>query len=269
MLLDAAECASASRWPGARRHVHAARRRRRPGASDARPRRRRREARRADLRATPPVTRLEPRVADTPLGHVNADVVVRATGGATRPSCPATSATCVPIYSLMIGTEPLPKEFWDEVGLEGRETVQRPPLPHLLRDAHRGRPHRHRRPRRAVPLRLVAERDFDARPPRVREHCDTLAARALPRRSGDCAGHAPLGRALRRPATGTPRSASTATGGMAWSGGYVGDGVSTTNLGRPHAARPHPRRRHASSRRCPGSTTAPSSGSPSRCAGSA
>ena len=47
----------------------------------------------------------------------------------------------------------------------------------------------------------------------------------------DVRDHAPLGRSARAsPATGTPRSGWTATTGLAWAGGYVGDGVSTTNL---------------------------------------
>ena len=54
---------------------------------------------------------------------------------------------------------------------------------------------------------------------------------------------------------------------MAWAGGYVGDGVSTTNLaGRTLRDLILDSRR--SSRACRGSTTAPSPGSPSRCAGS-
>ena len=54
-----------------------------------------------------PVTRLEPHVASTPFGDVRADIVVRATEAFT-PELPGYERTLVPIYSLMIGTEPLP-----------------------------------------------------------------------------------------------------------------------------------------------------------------
>ena len=48
---------------------------------------------------------------------------------------------------------------------------------------------------------------------------------------GDVADHPRVGRPARhRRATGAPRSASTGPPGSAWAGGYVGDGVGTTNL---------------------------------------
>ena len=47
----------------------------------------------------------------------------------------------------------------------------------------------------------------------------------------DAADHPRVGRRARASrATGAPRSGSTAAPGSAWAGGYVGDGVSTTNL---------------------------------------
>ena len=67
-----------------------------------------------------PVTRLEPHVATTVFGDVRADVVVRATEAFT-PELPGYERTLVPIYSLMIGTEPLPDSFWNEVGWTGQE----------------------------------------------------------------------------------------------------------------------------------------------------
>ena len=57
--------------------------------------------------------------------------------------------------------------------------------------------------------------------------------------------------------------------GLAWAGGYVGDGVSTTNLAGRTLADLITGSRHGRSCTCPGSVTAPRAGSPSRCAGSA
>ncbi len=52
---------------------------------------------------------------------VSAPVVVRATEGYTR-SLAGERRTMVPIYSLMIATEPLPAEVFDEIGLANRQT---------------------------------------------------------------------------------------------------------------------------------------------------
>ena len=146
--------------------------------------------------------------------------------------------------------------------------VLRPPAPDHLRAAHRRRPARLRRPRRAVPPGL-------ADPPGVRPRAAGLRRRCT-RRCSTCsrccaAPGSPTpgaGRSGSR-ATGAPRSGWTAATGLAWAGGYVGDGVSTTNLAGRTLARPGPRPGHRADPRCPGSATARRRGSPSRCAGSA
>jgi glycine/D-amino acid oxidase-like deaminating enzyme len=73
------------------------------------------------------VTRIIPGGADrqaqvvTVGANVHADFVVRATEGFT-PNLPRERRTVVPLYSLMIATEPQSTEFWDEVGFAGGET---------------------------------------------------------------------------------------------------------------------------------------------------
>jgi glycine/D-amino acid oxidase-like deaminating enzyme len=57
----------------------------------------------------------------TPRGAVRADVVVRATEGYT-PSFPGARRSVVPLYSLVVATDPLPSSFFERVGLEHRET---------------------------------------------------------------------------------------------------------------------------------------------------
>jgi glycine/D-amino acid oxidase-like deaminating enzyme len=52
---------------------------------------------------------------------VRAEVVVRAVEAWT-PTLPEQRRALLPIYSLMIATEPLPAEFWSEAGLVHRET---------------------------------------------------------------------------------------------------------------------------------------------------
>jgi glycine/D-amino acid oxidase-like deaminating enzyme len=54
-------------------------------------------------------------------GTIRADVVVRATEGFT-PTLPGERRSVVPIYSLMIATEPQSKEFWRNAGFGNYET---------------------------------------------------------------------------------------------------------------------------------------------------
>jgi glycine/D-amino acid oxidase-like deaminating enzyme len=67
------------------------------------------------------VTAIEPGVVRTDCGTVRADVVVRALEGYTA-SLAGHRRTLLPVYSLMIATEPLPESFWDEVGWSQRQT---------------------------------------------------------------------------------------------------------------------------------------------------
>ena len=134
---------------------------------------------------------------------------------ATPGPCRARSATLVPVYSLMIATEPLPDAFWAEAGLAAAGDLRRPPPPGHLRPAHRRRPPGLRRPGRAVPLRL-------GHPARVRPRRRRARGPARTRWSS-CSrrwptSRSPTGGAVRSasPATGSPRWAST--GRPAWPG---------------------------------------------------
>jgi glycine/D-amino acid oxidase-like deaminating enzyme len=68
-----------------------------------------------------PVTALAPGVVITALGTVRARTVVRATEGYTR-TLTGHERDVIPVYSLMIATEPLGDSFWAEHGLADRET---------------------------------------------------------------------------------------------------------------------------------------------------
>ena len=57
----------------------------------------------------------------TERGTVRAPVVVRATEGYT-PRLTGSRRAVVPLYSLMVATEPLPESFWATTGLAARET---------------------------------------------------------------------------------------------------------------------------------------------------
>ena len=64
---------------------------------------------------------IRPGAVETKPGMVRAASVVRATEGYTR-TLAGEERTLVPVYSLMIATEPLPDEFWSGAGLADRET---------------------------------------------------------------------------------------------------------------------------------------------------
>jgi glycine/D-amino acid oxidase-like deaminating enzyme len=79
------------------------------------------EAHGATIHEHTPVTEIAAHTARTAHGTVRAKVVVRATEAFTA-SLPGESRTVVPIYSLMVATEPLPDAFWHRVGLHDRAT---------------------------------------------------------------------------------------------------------------------------------------------------
>ena len=68
-----------------------------------------------------PVETLEPGIVRTASGNVRAEVVVRATEGYTG-QFTGERRTLLPIYSLMVATEPLSTDTWDAIGLADRPT---------------------------------------------------------------------------------------------------------------------------------------------------
>ena len=174
-----------------------------------------------------PVTRLEPHVASTPFGDVRADIVVRATEAFT-PELPGFERTLVPIYSLMIGTEPLPDSFWDEVGWTGREVFG--DFRFLIFYAMRTDDGRIAIGGRGAPYHYGSRlsEQFE-RDPAVRDHLRTLLGELFPA-IGDVEVTHHWGGAIAAPRDWYTSAGLDRSSGMAWAGAYVGDGVSTTNL---------------------------------------
>lgn len=173
------------------------------------------------------VTRLAPGRAATPHGSVRAEVVVRATEAWT-PRLPEQHRALVPVYSLVVASDPLPAATWNAIGLTDRETFS--DARHLLIYGQRTADDRLVLGGRGAPYHLgsAVRPAFDAEP-RVFTKLRRTAARLLPALEGvelPYAWGGPLG--VPRdwcPSVGLDRST-----GLAWAGGYVGDGVSTTNL---------------------------------------
>jgi glycine/D-amino acid oxidase-like deaminating enzyme len=158
---------------------------------------------------------------------VTGTVVVRATEGYT-PSLPKMKRDLMPVYSLMIATEPLPQSFWDEVGWAGRETVT--DGRHLLIYAQRTADDRIAFGGRGAPYHFASRvgSSFESEPA-VFQELENVLKTMWPAAHDVRITHrwgGPLG---------VPRDWYSSVGfdrntGHAWAGGYVGDGVSTTNL---------------------------------------
>jgi glycine/D-amino acid oxidase-like deaminating enzyme len=171
--------------------------------------------------------RLMPGRVETDRGLVRAEVVVRATEGYT-PQLQGLRRALVPVYSLMVATEPLPPEVWEELGWEGRETLT--DGRHLLIYAQRTADGRIAFGGRGAPYHAGSgvHPSFD-RDPATFAALEAALADLFPPAAGSTITHrwgGPLG--VPRdwfPSVGFERSSQ-----MGWAGGYVGDGVATTNL---------------------------------------
>jgi glycine/D-amino acid oxidase-like deaminating enzyme len=174
-----------------------------------------------------PATSIEPGVVRTPRGDVRAPYVVRATEAFTA-RLPGYRRTLLPVYSLMLATEPLPAEVWAEVGLAQRETFN--DARHLIIYGQRTADDRLAFGGRGAPYHLGSriEPDFD-RVPAVHDALWRTLVELFPRVAPYRVTHrwgGPLG---------IPRDWYASCGldrrtGLAWAGGYVGDGVGTSNL---------------------------------------
>jgi len=174
-----------------------------------------------------PVLSISPGRVVTALGTLRADYVVRATEGYT-PELPGFQRAIAPLYSLMIATQPLPASMWAEIGLADRPTFG--DLRHLIIYGQRTADGRLAFGGRGAPYHLGSE----IRPEYDRERSVFAAlwqtlTEMFPVLRDVRVSHwwgGPLG---------VPRDWCASVGldsatGMAWAGGYVGDGVATTNL---------------------------------------
>ncbi len=170
---------------------------------------------------------VEPGRVVTAGGTVSAGTVVRATEGYTS-SLPGHRRDLIPVYSLVIATEPLPASTWERIGLRHRETFT--DHRHLIVYGQRTADDRLVFGGRGAPYHLGSRISpaFD-RDDRVFAALRATLVELFPVLSDVRVTHAwggPLGIARDWCASvGLDRDT-----GLAWAGGYVGDGVSTTNL---------------------------------------
>ncbi len=180
-----------------------------------------------DIHERTTVTSIAPRVVSTDRGEVRADVVVRGTEGFT-PLLPGAHRAVVPMYSLMVATEPLPEERWGDVGLGDRETFS--DKRHLRIYGQRTRDGRLAFGGRGAPYHwgsaVRPEYDVDDR---VHAMLRRILVGLFPELDGIGFTHA-WGGNLGIPRDWCPSVGFDRATGLATAGGYVGDGVATSNL---------------------------------------
>jgi glycine/D-amino acid oxidase-like deaminating enzyme len=174
-----------------------------------------------------PVTGIAPGRAETPYGVLRAPVVIRATEGFTA-RMRGLRRRWLPMNSSMIATEPLPQQKWDEIGWAGCETLG--DLAHGFFYAQRTADGRIAIGGRSVPYRYGSRIDRDgAVPPATIDYLTGVLTTALPQTRGVPIAHGWCG-VLAVPRDWTAGVAFDPSTGLGEAGGYVGHGVTATNL---------------------------------------
>lgn len=173
------------------------------------------------------VTGIDKGRVTTRRGVVSAHTIIRATEGFTA-SIPGHRRLWLPLNSAQVITEPLPASLWKEIGWDGYELLG--DMSHRYCYAQRTREGRIAMGGRGVPYRFGSA--TDNRGQTQQETIDQLIGilhRLLPQTRQLKIEHAWCG------VLGVPRDWCTTVGldpetRIGWAGGYVGLGVSTSNL---------------------------------------
>ncbi len=173
------------------------------------------------------VTRFEKGRVETDRGTVRAPKIIRATEGFTA-GFPGHERTWLPLNSAQIVTEPVPEALWKEIGWEGHELLG--DAAHAYCYAQRTREGRITMGGRGVPYRFGSKTDVNGQTQQATiEALHRILTRLLPQTRQLKIDHAWCG------VLGVPRDWCTTAGfdrstGIGWAGGYVGLGVSSSNL---------------------------------------
>ncbi|HEV2888390.1 MAG TPA: FAD-binding oxidoreductase [Jatrophihabitans sp.] len=170
---------------------------------------------------------IDPGRVRTEHGDLRAELVVRATEGFSV-RLPGYRRSVAPVYSLMIATEPLPPQRWQQLGLAARETFT--DFRHLIIYGQRSADDRLLFGGRGAPYHFGSRISpgYD-RVPAVFAALRSALGGLLPAAADVPISHSwggPLGISRDwHPSVGLDRST-----GLGWAGGYAGDGVAAANL---------------------------------------
>ncbi|GAB3616432.1 FAD-dependent oxidoreductase [Okibacterium endophyticum] len=173
------------------------------------------------------VTEIRSGAAMTDRGTVRARQVIRATEGFTA-NLAGEHRRWLPMNSSMIVTDPLPAPVWDTIGWSGRDALS--DFAHVYMYAQRTADDRIAFGGRGSPYRYGSRVDSDgATEASTIEGLSALLRRFFPAVAGVPIAHAWSG------VLGVPRDWAATVGldrasGLGWAGGYVGTGVTATNL---------------------------------------
>lgn len=173
------------------------------------------------------VTRFQKGRVETDRGTVLAPKIIRATEGFSA-GLPGLERTWLALNSAQIVTEPVPDALWKEIGWEGHELLG--DAAHAYCYAQRTREGRITMGGRGVPYRYGSATDVNGQTQQATiDALHDILTRLLPQTKALKIDHAWCG------VLGVPRDWCTTAGfdratGIGWAGGYVGLGVSSSNL---------------------------------------
>jgi glycine/D-amino acid oxidase-like deaminating enzyme len=173
------------------------------------------------------VTGYEKGVVTTDHGTVRAPVILRCTEGFTA-GLPGLKRDWLPLNSAQIATEPLGPEVWDQIGWQGHEIVG--DFANAYCYCQRTREGRITVGARGVPYRFGSSLDTNGAPDdETIRRLTAILHQHFPAARKAKIDHAWCG------VLGVPRDWCATVGldpatGLGWAGGYVGVGVSTSNL---------------------------------------
>lgn len=173
------------------------------------------------------VTSFETGRVETDRGTVRAPHIIRATEGFSA-GLPGYERTWLALNSAQIVTEPVPDALWREIGWQGHELLG--DAAHAYCYAQRTREGRITMGGRGVPYRFGSKTDVNGQTQQATiDALHGILTRLLPQTKSLKIDHAWCG------VLGVPRDWCTTVGfdrstGIGWAGGYVGLGVSSSNL---------------------------------------
>ena len=226
-ILNAAELASRARISGARAALHSPHGARINPAKLARGLASSVEGLGGVIYERSPALDVNAGIVRTPRGRLSARSVLRATEAFTI-ELPGESRRFLPLYSLMVATEPLPQRVWDDLGWNGRELIA--DLRHLFFYAQRTADDRIALGGRGAPYALGSpiKEQFE-RSDEVRDRLVQTVKRHFPAAADAEITHH-WGGALAIPRDWSMSVQYNRTTGLGSAGGYSGHGVVAAHL---------------------------------------